>query len=57
MPIIKRLDQDELVFSSNKDIRKSVDNEILNFWNLRKKIELDVKYDDSTLHKIKCIKK
>jgi integrase len=52
MPIIKRLNQDELVFSSNKDIRKSVDNEILNFWNLRKKIELDVKYDNSTLHKI-----
>lgn len=52
MPIIKRLNQDELVFSSNKDIRKSVDNEILNFWNLRKKIELDAKYDNSTLHKI-----
>ncbi len=52
MPIIKRLNQDELVFSGNKDIRKSVDNEILNFWYLRKKVELDSKYDDSTLHKI-----
>ncbi len=51
-PIIKRMNQDELVFISNKDIRKAVDNEILNFWNLRKKTELDVKYDNSTLHKI-----
>jgi len=51
-PIIKKMNQDELVFSLNKDIRKSVDNEMLNFWNLRKKTELDVKYDDSTLHKI-----
>ena len=51
-PIIKRMNQDELDFTSNKDIRKSVDNEILNFWNLRKKTELDVKYDNSTLHKI-----
>ena len=30
-PIIKKMHQDELVFSTNKDIRKSVDNEILNF--------------------------
>mgnify|MGYP003985152817 CR=1 FL=1 len=51
-PIIKRMNQDELIFTSNKDIRKAADNEILNFWNLRKKTELDDKYDNSTLHKI-----
>jgi len=52
IPIIKKMNQDELIFSSNKDIRKSVDNEILNFWNLRKKSGLDVKYDNSNNHKI-----
>jgi len=52
IPIIKKMNQDELIFSSNKDIRKSVDNEILNFWNLRKKAELDIKYDNSNNHKI-----
>ena len=31
IPIIKNMNQDELIFSSNKDNRKSVDNEILNF--------------------------
>ena len=46
------MNQDELIFSSNKDIRKSVDNEVLNFWHLRKKAELDVKYDNSNNHKI-----
>ena len=46
------MNQDELIFSSNKDIRKSVDNEVLNFWHLRKKAELDVKYDNSINHKI-----
>ena len=51
-PIIKRMNQDELVFSLNKDIRKSVDNEVLNFWHLRKKAELNVKYDNSKNHKI-----
>ena len=51
-PIIKRMNQDEIVFSSNKDIRKSVDNEVLNFWYLRKKAELDSKYDNSRNHKI-----
>jgi len=51
-PIIKRMNQDELVFTSNKNIRKAVDNEILNFWNLRKKTELDLKYDNSNNHKI-----
>jgi len=52
VPIIKKMNQDELIFSSNKDIRKSVDNEVLNFWHLRKKTELDFKYDDSRNHKI-----
>ena len=52
IPIIKKMNQDEQIFSSNKDIRKSVDNEILNFWHLRKKVELDVKYDNSNNHKI-----
>ncbi len=52
IPIIKKMNQDEQIFSSNKDIRKSVDNEILNFWHLRKKAELDVKYDNSNNHKI-----
>jgi len=52
IPIIKKMNQDELIFSSNKDIRKSVDNEILNFWNLRKKSGLDAKYDNSNYHKI-----
>ena len=52
IPIIKKMNQDELIFSLNKDIRKSVDNEILNFWHLRKKAELDVKYDNSNNHKI-----
>jgi len=52
IPIIKKMNQDELIFSSNKDIRKSVDNEVLNFWHLRKKAELDVKYDNSNNHKI-----
>ncbi|MCH7560373.1 MAG: site-specific integrase [Thaumarchaeota archaeon] len=51
-PIIKRMNQDELVFSSNKNNKKAVDNEVLNFWYLRKKAELDVKYDDSKYHKI-----
>jgi len=51
-PIIKRINQDEIVFGSNKDIRKSVDNEVLNFWYLRKKAELDSKYDNSRNHKI-----
>jgi len=46
------MNQDELVFSSNKDIRKSVNNEVLNFWYLRKKTELDSKYDNSKNHKI-----
>lgn len=52
LPIIKRMNQDDLVFSTNKDIRKSVNNEILNFWHLRKKTELDTKYENSTIHKI-----
>ena len=52
IPIIKKMNQDELIFSLNKDIRKSVDNEILNFWHLRKTAELDVKYDNSNNHKI-----
>jgi integrase len=52
LPLIKKMNQDDLIFSANKDIRKSVDNEILNFWHLRKKTELDVKYDDATVHKI-----
>jgi len=51
-PIIKKMSQDELVFGSNKDIRKSVNNEVLNFWHLRKKAELDFKYDNSNNHKI-----
>jgi|APSaa5957512576_1039674.scaffolds.fasta_scaffold32689_1 integrase len=51
-PIIKKMNQDELVFTANKDNRKAVDNEILNFWHLRNKTELNQKYDDSTLHKI-----
>ena len=51
-PIIKRMNQDELVFTSNKNNKKAVDNEVLNFWYLRKKTELDVKYDDSKYHKI-----
>jgi len=52
IPIIKKMNQDELVFSSNKDIRKSVSNEVLNFWHLRKNAELDFKYDNSRNHKI-----
>ena len=52
LPIIKRMNQDDLVFSTNKDIRKSVNNEVLNFWHLRKKTELDTKYENSTIHKI-----
>ena len=51
-PIIKRMNQDELVFSLNKNNKKSVDNEVLNFWYLRKKAELDFTYDDSKYHKI-----
>ncbi|MCH8915879.1 MAG: site-specific integrase [Thaumarchaeota archaeon] len=51
-PIIKRMSQDELVFSLNKNNKKAVDNEVLNFWYLRKKAELDMKYDDSKYHKI-----
>jgi len=51
-PIIKKMNQDDLVFTTNKDNRKAVDNEILNFWNLRKKTELDSKYQDSAYHKI-----
>ena len=51
-PIIKRMNQDELVFSSNKNNKKSVDNEVLNFWHLRKNAELDFTYDDSKYHKI-----
>ena len=42
----------KLIFSLNKDIRKSVNNEVLNFWHLRKKAGLDFKYDDSRNHKI-----
>ena len=52
IPIIKRMNQDEIVFSSNKNNQKSVDNEVLNFWHLRKKAKLDVKYNDSKYHKI-----
>lgn len=52
MPIIKKMNQDDLVFSSNTDNRKAVDNEVLNFRNLRRKAELDEKYDDCRYHKI-----
>ena len=51
-PIINRMNPDELVFSSNRNIKKSVNNEVLNFWYLRKKSELDFTYDDSKYHKI-----
>ena len=51
-PIIKKMNQDELVFTKNKNNQKATDNEILNFWHLRKKSELDVTYEDSKYHKI-----
>jgi integrase len=51
-PIIKKMNQDELVFTKNANIIKSVNNEILNFWHLRNKSELNMKYDNSVVHKI-----
>lgn len=51
-PVIKKINQDELIFTKNNNIRKATDNEILNFWHLRKKTELDSIYDNSKYHKI-----
>ena len=52
LPLFKRLGQDQLVFGSCEDISKSVGNEELIFWKLRKQIGLVQKYENSGRYKI-----
>lgn len=52
LPIIRRLHPDDLVFGSNDDTYRSVENEELIFWKLRKQIGLDERYDNSRMYKI-----
>ena len=52
LPLFKRLGQDQLVFGSSEDITRSVGNEELIFWKLRKQIGLEQKYENSRRCKI-----
>jgi len=52
LPLFKRLGQDQLVFGSNEDITRSVGNEELIFWKLRKQVGLVQKYENSRQYKI-----
>lgn len=51
-PLVKRMGPDHVVFGSNESVFKSVQNEELIFWKLRKQIGLEKKYDNSNRSKI-----